>query len=117
MWALWHVPIFFIKGTAQHDQLGFATPDFWAYILGPIVISVLFTWIYNNTHRSTLSAILFHFMINFSGELLPLTEQARIIGLILVTLASITVIAIGKNTHWLKVRNGTFSTLSNRGAG
>ncbi len=59
IWALWHVPLFFMKGTFQH-LLGFCTPDFWTYISGPVIISVLFTWIYNNTNRSTLSAILFH---------------------------------------------------------
>jgi membrane protease YdiL (CAAX protease family) len=96
VWALWHVPLFFMKGTFQHDQLGFATISFWTYILGPIIISVLFTWIYNNTSRSTLSAILFHFMLNFTAELLPLTEQARIYSLILVIVASIIVIIIWK---------------------
>lgn len=96
VWALWHVPLFFMQGTFQHDQLGFATISFWTYILGPIIISVLFTWIYNNTGRSTLSAILFHFMINLTAELIPLTEQARIYSLILVIVASITVIIIWK---------------------
>jgi len=94
VWALWHVPLFFMKGTFQHDQLRFATSGFWNYIFGPIIISVLFTWIYNNTNRSTLSAILFHFMINLTAELLPLTEQGRIYSTVLVTLLSLMVIVI-----------------------
>ena len=94
VWALWHVPLFFMKGTFQHDQLRFATPGFWSYIFGPIIISVLFTWIYNNTNRSTLSAILFHFMINLTAELLPLTDQGRIYSTVLVTLLSLMVIVI-----------------------
>jgi len=94
VWALWHVPLFFMKGTFQHDQLRFATPGFWSYIFGPIIISVLFTWIYNNTNRSTLSAILFHFMINLTAELLPLTEQGRIYSTVLVTILSLMVIVI-----------------------
>ncbi|KAA0010611.1 MAG: methyltransferase domain-containing protein [Thermoplasmata archaeon] len=94
VWALWHVPLFFMKGTFQHDQLRFATPGFWSYIFGPIIISILFTWIYNNTNRSTLSAILFHLMINLTGEFLPLTEQGRIYSTVLVTLISLMVVVI-----------------------
>ncbi len=94
IWALWHIPLFFMKGTFQHDQLRFCTLSFWTYILGPVIISILFTWIYNNTNRSTLSAILFHFMINFTAEFIPLTEQARIYSLILVTVLSIVVVVI-----------------------
>ncbi|QTA38570.1 CPBP family intramembrane metalloprotease [Thermosipho ferrireducens] len=92
VWSFWHIPLFFIKGTFQYEQLKFGTLDFWLYILGPIIISILFTWIYNNTNRSTLSAILFHFTINFTGELIPLTERGRIYSLILITLLSIVIV-------------------------
>ncbi len=94
VWALWHLPLFFMKGTFQHDQLRIGTLAFWTYILGPVVLSVLFTWIYNNTNRSTLSAILFHFMINLTAELLPLNEQGRIYSLVLITLWAIAVVNI-----------------------
>ncbi len=94
IWALWHVPLFFMKGTFQHDQLRFDSLNFCTFIFGTVIISILFTWIYNNTNRSTLSAILFHFVINFSGELFSPTEQARLYSLILVTVLSLIVIVI-----------------------
>ncbi len=90
-WALWHLPLFFMKGTFQHDQLGFATASFWSYIFGPVVVSILFTWIYNNTNRSTLSAILLHFMINLTAELIPLNGQSRNYSLLLTILLAVTV--------------------------
>ena len=93
-WAMWHIPLFFMKGTFQHDQLGFATLNFWTYILGPVVISILFTWIYNNTRRSTLSAIFFHFMINFTAELMPLNAQGRIYSTVLIILLSLLVVLV-----------------------
>lgn len=94
IWALWHVPLFFMHGTFQHDRLRFGTPGFWSYMYGPVVISILFTWIYNNTNRSTLSAILFHFMANFTGELMPLTEQGRLYSTLLLTAVSAIVVTI-----------------------
>jgi len=94
IWALWHLPLFFMKGQWQHDVLKFGTLDFWTFIFSPIFLSILFTWIYNNTNRSTLSAILFHFMCNFSGNLIPLTEQGRLYSLILIIILSIVVTLI-----------------------
>ncbi len=94
MWAGWHLPLFFMNGTFQHDQLGFGTLNFWSFCTGAIVSSILFTWVYNNTHRSTLSAILFHFMLNFSGELLAPTDRARFYQLLLLTATAIIVVVI-----------------------
>jgi membrane protease YdiL (CAAX protease family) len=43
----------------------------------PFPESVLITWVYNNTHRSTLSAVLLHSMTNFTGVLLGLSDLAE----------------------------------------
>lgn len=77
VWTVWHLPLFFIAGTYQHG-LGLGTRSFWLYVLALVPQSVLMTWIYNNTRRSTLSAVLFHFTINFVGELFELAPQANV---------------------------------------
>jgi membrane protease YdiL (CAAX protease family) len=94
VWAIWHLPLFFVAGTFQHTQIGFGTATFWWYILPTLPISVLDTWIYNNTHRSTLAAALLHFMVNLSGELFGLTGRARCYqaGLIFLVTAAVVVI-------------------------
>ncbi|WP_457751015.1 methyltransferase domain-containing protein [Thermococcus sp.] len=105
IWALWHVPLFLMKGTFQHDQLGLGTLSFYTFISGTVITSILFTWIYNNTNRSTLSAILFHFMINFSGELL---SPPGLYGLILVAaLAVIVVVVWGPETLTRQRKTGS----------
>ena len=48
-----------------------------------ISLNLSFTWIYNNTGRSTLAVILFHAMVNFTGELIALTERADTIAILL----------------------------------
>ena len=62
---------------SYQSKLGFGTPAFWSFMLTMIPATVLYTWIYNSTHRSTLSAVLFHFVINFAGELLPRSPSAE----------------------------------------
>jgi uncharacterized protein len=82
IWALWHLPLFFIVDTYQHG-LGVFTAPFWLFNLSLIVTSVLYTWIFNNTSGSTLSAILFHFSQNFTGELLDLSIRAEFVNFFL----------------------------------
>jgi len=76
VWALWHLPMFFIEGTYQ-QQLGVGTWPFWRFMLGVVAGSVIHTWVFNNTDRSTLAAVLLHFIGNFEGELFALSERAE----------------------------------------
>lgn len=94
VWSLWHVPLFFIEGTWQAEQVGLGTQRFWFYLLSIVLEAVLYTWIYNNTGRSTLSAILFHFTGNAFGELFALSEQAEVYNFILAIVAVVAVVAV-----------------------
>lgn len=93
IWAVWHIPLFFIVGSYQYN-LGLGTLSFWTCMVNIVSQAVLITWIYNNTDRSTTSAILFHFMVNFVGELFELTEAAEIYQFILWITIVIFVVTI-----------------------
>lgn len=92
MWSLWHLPLFFIEGSYQ-ASLGVGTPAFWLFMIGIVPLSVVIAWVCNNTGRSTLAAILFHAMVNFSGEVIALSERADTltIGLWCIAAAAIAV--------------------------
>lgn len=98
VWAVWHLPLFFIAGTYQNG-LGLNTLPFWLFMLGILPQTILITWIYNNNRRSTLSAILLHFMINFTGELFDLSSRAEatLVGLWIVA-AVVVVLVWGSKT-------------------
>jgi len=73
VWSLWHLPGFFIAGT-YHAGLGVGTLEFWLFFIGVIGLSVVVSWIYINTRRSILTLVIFHAMLNLSGELIALSE-------------------------------------------
>jgi len=89
-WTVWHLPLFFIEGSYQHG-LGLGTSQFWLYMLDKVPQSILMTWLYNNNRRSTLSAILFHFMVNLVGKLFDLTLRAETFYILLWIVAAIGV--------------------------
>ena len=94
VWSLWHLPTFFIRDSYQAG-LGIGTPEFWLFFAGIIPLTFAFTWIYNNTGRSTLAVILFHSMVNFTGELIALSERADNL-----SIALWFVVAIGITILW-----------------
>lgn len=83
VWALWHMPLFLIAGTWQAEHLGFGTQLFWLWMMAVVIESILYTWIFNNTRRSILSAILFHFVGNAFGQLFALSYRAEVYGQLL----------------------------------
>jgi membrane protease YdiL (CAAX protease family) len=92
-WSLWHFPLFFIEGTYQNG-LELGTLPSWLFMMAMVPESILMTWIYNNNQRSTLSAVMFHFMINFTGELFTATERAELFQVLLLTVAALAVIVV-----------------------
>ncbi|ELY41529.1 CPBP family intramembrane glutamic endopeptidase [Natronorubrum tibetense] len=93
VWAVWHVPLFFMQGTYQAG-LGVLSLPFLEFMVGAVIISILYTWIYNNTGRSILGAVLFHFSGNFSGELVPHGAIGELLPAALALLVAIVVVVV-----------------------
>jgi membrane protease YdiL (CAAX protease family) len=93
VWSLWHLPLFFVEGTYQAN-LGVGTLEFWVFMIGIVALSFPFTWIYNDTRRSTLAVILFHAMINFTGEVIAITERADAIATTLWIVAAAGIVVL-----------------------
>jgi membrane protease YdiL (CAAX protease family) len=64
VWSLWHLPLFLMVGTSQHE-LGL---PFIGFLVGFMANSVLYTWLYNNTKQSLWSAILFHWLFSYATQ-------------------------------------------------
>lgn len=90
IWGAWHLPLFFIV----RQELYYQRP-IWGLVLliGLVLVSILFTWLYNNTGGSILAALLFHTMFNLSHYLFP-TLQSDLGGLYLFVLGFIMVIVV-----------------------
>lgn len=96
VWALWHIPLFMVTGyplQTKADQpllLAF-------YFLDLFPKSVIFTYLFFKNQRSTLAAILFHFMINFTGQLFELTPVTEGLVTAFYLLAAVFIAVRNKN--------------------
>lgn len=65
VWAVWHLPLFYIDGTAQaHIPLAL-------FLLSVVAMSVVFAWLVHRTAGSVVAALLFHTAINFWPSVVP----------------------------------------------
>lgn len=93
LWAFWHTPLFLFKDSIQY-KMGFGSRTFWIFIAGVVFMAIIMTWIFNNTHRSTLSAILWHAVANGTAGLFTLTERASNYSVVLMLVAAVIVARI-----------------------
>ena len=77
VWAAWHLPLFTIVGTFQHDEGGLGTSMFWIFMSALVPQTILMIWIVEHSGRSILPAVVFHALTNISGELLDLSMSQQ----------------------------------------
>ena len=94
IWAAWHIPAII--------NPNFSSPlyqrNFWEFVAGILIGSVLYTWIFNNTKGSVLAAALFHASYNTTVVGLPTDASLwYFYGLLLVVVIIIVIIYGPKN--------------------
>lgn len=72
VWAVWHTPFVWFPGYYANTTFH---PELWWWLPSIILQTLLIVWVYNQTHRSILAVLLFHGMMNFTGELLGLAPE------------------------------------------
>lgn len=115
MWAVWHFPLNFASGTGpQYSQ---ALPLFIGSAITIILLSILFTWIYNNTGRSIFATLLFHASLNLSTfKLFPVFESQSAVPYysLLIFISVITILIIWGPKRMVREKP-VKTTLSNGG--
>lgn len=92
LWWSWHLPLHLLPGYFA----AFAhPPDPWRQLAEIAALSILMTWLYRNTRRSVLIAVVFHWSVNVSGELLAPSAAVDAVRLALVWALALAVLGMG----------------------
>lgn len=76
-WMMWHLPLFFIQGTYQYNLLKASPLLMVDFMIQFYPLSIIMDWVYHNTKRSIASGVLFHFCINFFGEIIDIPNETK----------------------------------------
>jgi membrane protease YdiL (CAAX protease family) len=102
LWSLWHFPLIFVKDSYQyeifHENIWFAINFFVSIIPMGIIIS----WICMKNGKSVIAAIVFHFIINISSEVLNISQITKCIETIILVLVAGAIIIIEKEMFFSK---------------
>lgn len=111
LWGLWHLPIYVVGDTAQVEL------PFLLLLADTILISVVYTWLYNNTEGSLLFVTLFHVIGNTATQVAvgagaPLVAYFTV-RVLLILVADIVLVALtgAENLSRTKPRHLTHDTV------
>jgi hypothetical protein len=95
VWALWHVPLFFVPSETIYYESSFV-----GFAVSITLLSVLMTWVYNNTGGSLLPMLLMHATWNWAQGMFPVLESdpgSLAFVLVQATLTVVVVVYWGPN--------------------
>lgn len=101
VWACWHIPLFMIKGYPLQELAGNRLMLF-VYFAMLLPKAIIFTYIFYSNNRSTLAAILFHFMGNFVGTIIEIAVVTEFIQWLLFTAIAIYLVSARRDIFVLQ---------------
>lgn len=87
LWALWHLPMFFITGVGQNADFNRLGPLFLVnFILITMGLTFIYTWLYSNSNSNVFIVLVFHGITNTFATLFNLWEtlESMTVSVILV---------------------------------
>jgi uncharacterized protein len=88
IWALWHLPLFYMSGTAQTSM------PMALFMASSVALSVIFARLSVNTAFSVLPAIVLHWSVNAWSWVIPVTPQGGVMQPYYLVMGLVFVIAI-----------------------
>lgn len=119
IWSIWHLPLNFINQAGLQYQAAIT------YIISSLIlmvfVSILFTWIYQNTGGSIFAVLIFHTMLNLSAYVIFPVFAMKIgplifMGLIVLTTLIVTFVYGYQNLSPQKINIYAESNLKEKGA-
>lgn len=79
LWSFWHFPLIFVDGSYQNIIFNQNIYYGLNFFISIVPLGIIVSWIWIQSNKNILVAILFHFIINISQELFDITQTTKII--------------------------------------
>lgn len=97
IWSVFHLPLFFtLTGSSQADW------SFTNFLVSTVAMTILYTWMFNNSRGSVLLAYLFHAAANTWSQVFSIDHANQSLNWIitgLLVLAALSVVAVTGSEH------------------
>lgn len=102
LWSFWHFPLVFVKDSYQYEIIN---ENIWYgvnFFVGIIPMGIIISWVCIKNGKSVIAAILFHFIINISQEILAISQTTKCIETVVLTVVAIGIIIMDKELFFSK---------------
>jgi len=93
LWAMWHLPLFFIDHSYQHGLWNSSSIYVANFFVATIPVAILMNWVYYKNNRSIVAGILFHMALDATAEAFRTEQFTKCIWTGVLLLISSVVIA------------------------
>ena len=96
LWALWHFPLLFIKGTYQ---AGLMVNSMYVvnFFVSAVPMGFIITWVYLASDRSILACMIYHMVVNLLQEKVAMTPETKCVETIVVTVVAAVIVIMNKD--------------------
>ena len=102
VWALWHLPLFFIPDTYQYNILQESPLYMVNFFVSIIPLGFIVTWVYVKNNRSLFASIIFHFFVNLMQEKIAMTNTTKCVETLVLFIAAFIVVVLNKDLFFEK---------------
>ncbi|MCG7897028.1 MAG: CPBP family intramembrane metalloprotease [Candidatus Thiodiazotropha weberae] len=92
LWSAWHLPLLWVNESYQYEIYQISPWYAVNFYVSTAVLGVIISWVCHINQRSILVAILFHFVVNLSQEMLSMTQQTKSIQTIVLIVFALVII-------------------------
>ena len=97
VWALWHLPLFFIPGTYHYNILQESPWYMLNFFVSILPLGFIVTWVYVKNGRSLFASIIFHFFVNLLQEKIAMTNTTKCVETFVLIIAAVIVVALNRD--------------------
>jgi len=103
LWSLWHLPLIFVNNSYQYEILN-QNPWFAVnFFVGIIPLGIIISWICIKNNKSIIAAIVFHFVVNISQEILNTTQVTKCIQTFVLLILAVIIVIYDKKLFLSKI--------------
>ncbi len=96
LWGIWHLPVFFIKGSYQISLWEMHPLFAINFFVGILPLAIIMNYLYYMNQRSITLIALFHVTANISAELFEANQISKCILTLVVTLVAVAILIRNK---------------------
>lgn len=102
VWAVWHLPLFFIKGYYHYNLLQDNLIYALNFFVSVIPMTIITNWLYYRNHRSVIAAIIFHAIVVVSSEIFQVVNFTKCIVTVVLAVIAIIIVRFEKDLFFGK---------------